>query len=250
MHQLLDLVKNLQTFAVRMWITCSLQNSCKIDALNKKIASFYKLLANRNRFLNKEVQCLHFFRSADYAIRLWPGFNRGEVVMATLLGRRQFLKKVVFIFKTWCLYVYSAGIERSTRAITCRFQWFVCCFTRRQFNCWCYFVANSCVSDEFRCANGKCVHNSWKCDNQDDCGDNSDEAASLRCPGTNMRVCHSARIIYTCIPYILVYKSNFLDVKMGSKNWPRLIFGRTWDIPTESQKNAKIHCNKPSYGVK
>ena len=52
------------------------------------------------------------------------------------------------------------------------------------------------------------------------------------------------------VPYILVYKSNFLDVKMGSKNRPRLIFGRTWDIPTESQKNAKIHCNKPSYGVK
>ena len=44
-----------------------------MNALNKKIASFYKLLANRNRFLNKEVQRLHFFGSADYAIRLWPG---------------------------------------------------------------------------------------------------------------------------------------------------------------------------------
>ena len=29
------------------------------------------------------------------------------------------------------------------------------------------------------------------------------------------------------LPYILVYKSNFLDVKMGPKNRPRLIFGRT-----------------------
>ena len=29
------------------------------------------------------------------------------------------------------------------------------------------------------------------------------------------------------LPYILVYKSNFLDVKMGSKNRSRLIFGRT-----------------------
>ena len=29
------------------------------------------------------------------------------------------------------------------------------------------------------------------------------------------------------LPYILVYKLNFLDVKMGSKNRPRLIFGRT-----------------------
>ena len=28
--------------------------------LNKKIASFYKLLANHNRFLNKEVERLHF----------------------------------------------------------------------------------------------------------------------------------------------------------------------------------------------
>ena len=56
--------------------------------------------------------------------------------------------------------------------------------------------------------------------------------------------------IFIYIPYILVYKSNFLDMKMGSKNQPRLIFGRTWDIPTESQKIAKIHCNKPSYKVK
>ena len=30
---------------------------------------------------------------------------------------------------------------------------------------------------------------------------------------------------YSHVPYILVYKSNFLDVKMGSKNRPRLIFG-------------------------
>ena len=31
-----------------------------MDALNKTIASFYKLLANQNRFLNKEVQRLRF----------------------------------------------------------------------------------------------------------------------------------------------------------------------------------------------
>ena len=40
--------------------TCSLQNSRKMVTLNKKIASFYKLLANQSRFLNKEVQRLHF----------------------------------------------------------------------------------------------------------------------------------------------------------------------------------------------
>ena len=29
-----------------------------------------------------------------------------------------------------------------------------------------------------------------------------------------------------------------------------LYSGEHEDIPTESQKNAKIHCNKPSHGVK
>ena len=40
---------------------------------------------------------------------------------------------------------------------------------------------------------------------------------------------HNKTLYYpkTQLPYILVYKSNFLDVKMGSKNRPRLIFGRT-----------------------
>ena len=34
-------------------------------------------------------------------------------------------------------------------------------------------------------------------------------------------------VVIVVVPYILVYKSNFLDVKMGSKNRPQLIFGRT-----------------------
>ena len=32
-----------------------------------------------------------------------------------------------------------------------------------------------CDDPKFECSNGRCIASSWKCDNEDDCGDNSDE---------------------------------------------------------------------------
>lgn len=32
-----------------------------------------------------------------------------------------------------------------------------------------------CVNKNFICVNGKCIFDYWKCDGEDDCGDNLDE---------------------------------------------------------------------------
>ena len=37
----------------------------------------------------------------------------------------------------------------------------------------------TCESDEWACSNAKCIRSSWKCDGEDDCGDNSDEKDCL-----------------------------------------------------------------------
>ena len=42
---------------------------------------------------------------------------------------------------------------------------------------------------QFRCNNGKCIPNHWRCDFEDDCGDNSDEEED-KCPG---RECTSSQ---------------------------------------------------------
>ncbi|XP_030852501.1 low-density lipoprotein receptor-related protein 8-like [Strongylocentrotus purpuratus] len=42
----------------------------------------------------------------------------------------------------------------------------------------CVFSAangNLCGENQFQCDNNNCIQSIWKCDNEDDCGDNSDE---------------------------------------------------------------------------
>ena len=43
------------------------------------------------------------------------------------------------------------------------------------------FLDVTCAEDEFTCANGDCIPNTYTCDNVDDCDDQSDEEG---CSGT------------------------------------------------------------------
>jgi len=45
--------------------------------------------------------------------------------------------------------------------------------------------AKTCPPNKFKCGNGRCIPESWTCDNMDDCGDNTDETTAwLHCPVT------------------------------------------------------------------
>lgn len=47
-------------------------------------------------------------------------------------------------------------------------------------NSTCPRVASTCASNQFACKNGICVPGFWKCDGDNDCGDDSDEAECNR----------------------------------------------------------------------
>lgn len=70
--------------------------------------------------------------------------------------------------------------------------------------------ASSCDVDQFRCSNGKCVPDWWRCNSMDECGDNSDEELCVDSPfsfqpcSLNQFPCLSRYTrVYTCLPHSL-----------------------------------------------
>lgn len=41
---------------------------------------------------------------------------------------------------------------------------------------------NTCLPNQYRCSNGNCINSIWQCDNDNDCGDMSDEKNCRECP--------------------------------------------------------------------
>ncbi|XP_035241564.1 sortilin-related receptor-like [Anguilla anguilla] len=63
----------------------------------------------------------------------------------------------------------------------------------------CVKTEHTCLPNQYRCANGKCISSIWKCDSDNDCGDMSDE---LECPTTSCDPAVQFRCVVSgsCIP--------------------------------------------------
>lgn len=45
---------------------------------------------------------------------------------------------------------------------------------------------NTCLPNQYRCSNGNCINSIWQCDNDNDCGDMSDEKNCRECPALGL----------------------------------------------------------------
>ncbi|XP_045883577.1 low-density lipoprotein receptor-related protein 12 isoform X2 [Meles meles] len=87
----------------------------------------------------------------------------------------------------------------------------------------------SCACDQFRCGNGKCIPEAWKCNSMDECGDRSDEevcareadpptAASFQPCAYNQFQCLSRFTkVYTCLPESLKCDGNIDCLDLGDE---------------------------------
>ncbi|XP_077313881.1 sortilin-related receptor [Lithobates pipiens] len=72
----------------------------------------------------------------------------------------------------------------------------------------CVKIENKCLPSQYRCSNGNCISSIWQCDNDNDCGDMSDErdCPTTSCDPDTLFRCQESG---TCIP--LSYKCDLED---------------------------------------
>lgn len=107
---------------------------------------------------------------------------------------------------------------------------------------------------QFRCqGSGTCIPLSYKCDLEDDCGDNSDESHCGECPHSNLLPCLSARTEH---PVMLGARVLLVDAVGQDSASPDLpvypgyqlclpAFNRYWEIGTGEESKA-VHWFSPS----
>ncbi|KAF5915220.1 hypothetical protein HPG69_011683 [Diceros bicornis minor] len=86
-----------------------------------------------------------------------------------------------------------------------------------------------CACDQFRCGNGKCIPEAWKCNNMDECGDSSDEeicgreanpppsASSQPCAYNQFQCLSRFTKVYTCLPESLKCDGNIDCLDLGDE---------------------------------
>ncbi|CAL8374079.1 unnamed protein product [Boreogadus saida] len=111
--------------------------------------------------------------------------------------------------------------------------------------------AAGCEPGQFHCSNGKCVPESWRCNNMDECGDRSDEercgppaaaAFSFQPCAFNQFPCLSRYTrVYTCLPHALKCDGSIDCQDLGDEI--------DCDVPTcgEHLKNFYGSFNSPNY---
>ncbi|XP_057648444.1 low-density lipoprotein receptor-related protein 12 isoform X1 [Chionomys nivalis] len=96
-----------------------------------------------------------------------------------------------------------------------------------------YFSGKSeepnCACDQFRCGNGKCIPEAWKCNSMDECGDSSDEevcakganpptaAAFQPCAYNQFQCLSRFTKVYTCLPESLKCDGNIDCLDLGDE---------------------------------
>ena len=82
-------------------------------------------------------------------------------------------KLFLFIPVLFCIYGTVSSGKKLSKKCNTEQKYFSLILLYILYNLIC--CLEICQTNQFRCDNGKCVFNSWKCDNVNDCGDNSDE---------------------------------------------------------------------------
>uniref|UniRef100_A0A8C4EP09 Low density lipoprotein receptor b n=1 Tax=Dicentrarchus labrax TaxID=13489 RepID=A0A8C4EP09_DICLA len=101
-----------------------------------------------------------------------------------------------------------------------------------------YISAKQCNADEFQCANGQCISNSFVCDNDNDCSDGSDEAS---CPKPTCSPLSFQCNNSVCVPALWRCDGD-KDCADGSDEWPEHCAGRQLNKTAVSCSVHEFQC--------